>query len=379
MAFASVSVFCVLAGLLSAVANDAANLVEGQVRSARFAQSLPLERISVSTPARPAGSCLGALDMKTFPLVCFLIAASTSVQGADASASKVRHRFLAKDESRSKLHYVDQFDPAKSWSLNLPAKSRDMQLIGNNRLLVSIPNGYHEYELTTRQMAKEVSDPKFAGTMTARRRPDGFTIIGCLLKDRIEFHELDRTDRVTRHAAFPGLNSLRLARLTPEATLLFGGGQQKLVEATLDGRIVREWPMPDANYIYQAMRTPDGRMWVNNGYNVSVDHYDAAGKRIARFGGRPEPQGLFFHFFSGFQVLKNGNVVAATWTGHGPDDSRKGQQLVEFNPTGDVVWTWHDPDRAGTVHGVIILDDLDPSVLNDDCNGVLSAVGAEKR
>ncbi|MFQ3242376.1 MAG: hypothetical protein ACI9A1_001168 [Lentimonas sp.] len=64
-----------------------------------------------------------------------------------------------------------------------------------------------------------------------------------------------------------------------------------------------------------------------------------------------------YYFFSRPFELNNGNIVASHWTGHGQDDSEKGPQLLEFNPEGEVVWSWHDPERGGTIHGVIMLDD----------------------
>lgn len=71
-------------------------------------------------------------------------------------AGEIRHRFLAKDESRSQLLYVDQTDPLKDWVIQLGAKCRDTQLAGKNILLVSSPDGYREYSLADRQMIKEV-------------------------------------------------------------------------------------------------------------------------------------------------------------------------------------------------------------------------------
>ena len=41
---------------------------------------------------------------------------------------------------------------------------------------------------------------------------------------------------------------------------------------------------------------------------------------------------------------------------------------------GQLVWQWHDPARAGSINGVIILDDLDPAVLNEDASSVLRPV-----
>ena len=43
-------------------------------------------------------------------------------------------------------------------------------------------------------------------------------------------------------------------------------------------------------------------------------------------------------------------------------------------PDGKIVWQWHDAGRAGSLHGVIVLDDLDTAVLNDDVSSVLGPV-----
>jgi len=97
---------------------------------------------------------------------------------------------------------------------------------------------------------------------------------------------------------------------------------------------------------------------------------------VQTLGGRQsaEEKTSGYHLFAGFQVLKNGNVVVCNWTGHGPNDSSKGVQIVEYSPANQLVWKWHDPSRAGSVNGAIILDDLDTQVLNDDASSVLGAV-----
>ena len=38
---------------------------------------------------------------------------------------------------------------------------------------------------------------------------------------------------------------------------------------------------------------------------------------------------------------------------------------------GKIVWQWHDPQRAGSIHGVIVLDALDIQRLNSDTSSVL--------
>ena len=73
-------------------------------------------------------------------------------------------------------------------------------------------------------------------------------------------------------------------------------------------------------------------------------------------------------------MLKSGNLVVCNWPGHGADDRTKAPQLLEYAPDGRLVGQWHDVKLAGSLHGIIVLDDLDPDVLNDDTTGELGAV-----
>ena len=75
-------------------------------------------------------------------LTCAL--ALLALPGAWGQDAPVKHRFLAVDESRGKLHYVDEFEPAKGWSITFPARYRDVQLAGGGRVLVSAASGYAE-------------------------------------------------------------------------------------------------------------------------------------------------------------------------------------------------------------------------------------------
>jgi hypothetical protein len=46
--------------------------------------------------------------------------------------------------------------------------------------------------------------------------------------------------------------------------------------------------------------------------------------------------------------------------------------LVEYDPDGKMVWSWDDPSvRPQGMETLIVLDNLDPAVLNDDRDGVL--------
>jgi hypothetical protein len=290
-----------------------------------------------------------------------------------ATANPLRHRFLAVDESRGQLHYVDQLDPTRDWTVKLPAKCRDLQLIGGNQVMLSSPDGYWVYDLGTQKLVKQVADVRFKGAASARRRVDGHTVIGCNLNG-ITVYELDARDQVLRTACFPDLNTFRLLRLTPQGTILFGANEKLVIEATLDGKVTKQVTVPDGRHLYQVLRRPDGHLLVATGYGAYVGELDQAGTVVKRYGGNPPPPGMLYQFFCGMQALKNGDLVVCNWTGHGAQDSEKGDQLLQFDPAGNLVWKWHDAARAGTIHGIIVLDDLDTGVLNDDLNGTLGPV-----
>ena len=73
-----------------------------------------------------------------------------------------------------------------------------------------------------------------------------------------------------------------------------------------------------------------------------------------------------------FQLLPDGNIVLANWQGHGPGFGGSGVQLLEFNPAGEMVWSWSKPDLISSLQGVLVLDGLDSSKLHDERDGIMS-------
>ncbi|MEI7732184.1 MAG: hypothetical protein WCO56_21595 [Verrucomicrobiota bacterium] len=283
-------------------------------------------------------------------------------------AAEIRHRFLAKDESRAQLLLVDQYDPSKNWTIKLTGKGRDLQLTGKNVILLSSPDGYWEYDLTDRKLLKEVKG--YPGTMSARRQPDGHTLLACAQKE-VTVYELSATDQVLRKVIFP-VPTTRVIRQTPQNTILFGCKSQ-FFEGDLSGKILKTFTLPAGSWVYQALREPNGHWLVSGGYNPTLFELDPEGNILNTIGGKENPEAKVhgYNFFGAMQRLRNGDIVVCNWTGHGANDSAKGAQLLQFDKSGRVVWKWHDSMLAGSIHGVIILDDLDPTVLNDDVTSVL--------
>ncbi|GHT09680.1 hypothetical protein FACS1894170_00640 [Planctomycetales bacterium] len=275
---------------------------------------------------------------------------------------------LLLDESRGQLLYVDQTDASKNWIYTEPngtGRVWDMQLIGDNKLLIAATDfgGFREIDLTTRKVVREVINDSYKPTRSAVRFPDGRTVLG-IDKKNSQLAVLDKDGKETKLIDLPS-RGIRLARRTLRNTLLVGS-QNDVIEVTTDGETVKKISVPNAKYNYQTLELRSGNWLVASGYGCQILELTADGKVVRAFGGNPAPVGLFYLFYSKFQVLPSGHIVVATWTGHGAKDSDKGQQVVEFDEDGKVVWTWHAPKLAGSINGVMILDHLDTQNFSEE-------------
>jgi hypothetical protein len=152
------------------------------------------------------------------------------------------------------------------------------------------------------------------------------------------------------------------------------------MEFDTDGQVIHRVPFkvsedlrPAKRSGYQIVKKSNGNYLVSTCYAVSIAEVDSSGTVIRQFGGvnTPEAKAMNWIAFCGFQVLSNGHTVTTTWNGHGADDSRAGPQLIEFDKKGNIVWQWHDPDRAGSILAVIVLDQLDTERLLQENGHVL--------
>ena len=120
---------------------------------------------------------------------------------------------------------------------------------------------------------------------------------------------------------------------------------------------------------------PGGNMFVSAGYGAFLVELDAEGSIVRKFGGKQQvPTEVNPFFYAMFQMLPNGHVVQANWQGHGEGLGAKGVQLLEFNPRGEIVWSWSQADLISSLQGVLVLDDLDTARLHDERRGILEPI-----
>ncbi len=292
-----------------------------------------------------------------------LILSCMAVCSYSAFAGDIKHKFLATDESGNQLLYVDEFNPANDWTIPLQG-NRDICLVSPERCLVSVPGGYREYEIKTGKMIKEMILPRMKDvkgrggrSWSMVRRPDGRTFVGY----RDSIFELDENDKVVREIKTSAGGYFRLLRMSKEGHFLFTSGATKIKEVDNNGKLVKEvdivQSVSDAKKPYFADRLDNGHTLVSTGYGASLLEFDQDWKLVMTLGGRGKIPGVDFTFFFGqVQRLNNGNYMIAHWTGHKKEDSKKAPQVLEMTKDGKVVWKWHHPERAGSVHGIAVIE-----------------------
>ena len=312
-------------------------------------------------------------------------ASGKDVAAADAYVVGNPRRVLLSDEGNRRVLLVDLQNPSSAvWSRQLGDLTkygdsmRDIQLVGGDRVAVSVAKGYVELDIKTGEIKKEVTS--FDGVESLRRLPSGNTILGANANGGVTLQELDSQDapEAGHKVTFTNFTGgLRLFRRTPKGTFLIGVGAQ-LAEVNWDKQTLWEMDIPDGNWVFQGLRLTDTTIAVASGYGAAILIIDIATKKVlTTIGGKAQPDAATIvpNFYGGFQILPNGHFVVTNWEGHGGGNGSKGLQLLEYDPSGTLVWKWkQDPTLVSSLHGVIVLDGLDTTKLHDDVNGVLAPV-----
>lgn len=308
--------------------------------------------------------------------------AAKDASTADAADPGHPRRVILVDEGNTRIHLMDlQNSSASVWTKQFTA-FRDIQLVGGDRLAVSIAEGYVELDINTGATKKEFKGLSSIETM--RRLPNGNTVFGGNSDGGITIQELDSQDKpVPGHkVTFTGANygPLRLLRRTPNGTFLIGFGTEdnELAEVNWDKQVLWRMAPPNAKHTYQGLRMSDGTIAISAGYAAAIYLVDPAEKKVlATLGGKSQPEAATIkpNFYAGFQILKNGNFVVTNWQAHGAGHGNEGIQLLEYDRTGLLVWKWKQTASVvSSLHGVLVIDGLDTSKLHDDVNGVLGPV-----
>jgi hypothetical protein len=273
-----------------------------------------------------------------------------------------KRRMLLRDEGDPHVHLVDLGNPANNWSHPSGGPwSHGLQLIGNNQVLGGRIEGYEVFDLTDGHTIKVVST--FPNSMSAYRMANGETM---LTRSGTVLTFLGKDDQPTHQIAYPGFGFVRMARPTRNGTFLVPSNTT-LFEGDATGKVLWKTQVNGWSQIFEPLLMADGNVLVSTGFGASCDVVDKTTHMVTkRFGTKTMPDAATFHdnFFGEFEILPNGNIITANWQGHGPDLGSTGIQVIEFSPTGEVVWFYkQDPNLFSSIEGVMVLDGKDPRLL----------------
>jgi len=294
------------------------------------------------------------------------------------------HAFIMADEPLRKILFVNLDNPSTNWELSMPGGARDLQLIGDGRVMVGTldgPGGYHEVDIATGKILKSVLG--FGAVGSVQRLKNGNTLLmgeGLNNSPGTVVLEVDPNKVIKNKYVFKDLRGGRMIRRTRAGTFLVGTGQagkdgkDAMVEVDRTGKELlrlqnNDWPA------HMALRMPNGDTVVASGHGKTLMIFDKRGMLKTTLGGPsgPDADAVRPNYSGQFSVLPNGNFLMTNWQGHETTHGRDGRQIIEYDASGKLVWWWKQQNEAkiSSIHSVLVLDNLDLNQAYDDTNGML--------
>jgi hypothetical protein len=250
------------------------------------------------------------------------------------------HEFIAGDNSRNLVIYVNEFQTSESWRTNVgdtgANSPRSIEIVSNSRaksqraVLVSLNKGYGEFDLVDGALVGRVSN--LSGVRGAWRMPDGNTLLA--MNDNLVL--VSQSGGQIR--SFPlsladGANST-VSRNPVDGTFWVAGANA-VYQLGPDASTI-QW-MASGVGGTAAWPRPGGGAYVTTGGSATLLEINGDGRVVSIVGDKvlyPE-----LDFFAGFQVLPNGNFLIANWLGHVVTPGER-PHLVELTSRNQLVWKW---------------------------------------
>ena len=308
------------------------------------------------------------MTLLTLALAAMALAGSENFRRSVDREDDVRRRLVLADESRAFLHYYDSAYPSKGFKVALKKPLWDLKPLGGDRFRTVCHGGYQVTDLKERKVVEEFAYPGFKVNMATAvcDLKDGGFVFSVNPQDAekgkaIHFYEFGADRKLRRILRMPGYFYAR--SMTPgrdgEWLIAHEKGFAR-IRLPKDGEaveIVRNYPQPTGRNLFAVVpaRTDDGYL-AGCGYGGGLVRFDAAGKAVSQWF-VPTDTGKESRFYGQVEERADGSVYLAHWTGHGADDSFKGVQAAQFDPSGKVIWTLDSPDRFGSISGIIVLEE----------------------
>lgn len=286
-----------------------------------------------------------------------------NIDNLNYTIGTTRHILYMVDNGFNKLLFLNQKDPTKNWTVSIPAGSRDLQLIANNKILVSHGNGAAEYDRTTG--AKGWSISTYTGVSTARRLTNGNTLLGWSTAAsgstpaKVILSEVTSSRTEVARITINNITNFRLARrLSNGHTLITGDtnndSKWKVWEVDATGAIIWQKLLGGKGYVANRLSNGDTQATICDTDNKLLQ-LSTTGSIVKYWGGNAKHPNAELRKFSGYSIVPaNGNILQANWLGDGKIGT--GPHAVEFDANNSLVWSWKDFTAAQTVTNLLVIE-----------------------
>ncbi len=282
---------------------------------------------------------------------------------------RAHRRFILADESRARLHMWDSADSNACFSVAVDKPVWDLKSVGDSRYRIVCHGGFMVVDMSSRKVVDQFIDkslfPDWSATAVCDL-PDGGFAVSCNPVSSPDcgkciYVKVFSTDRkLLSVVRFEGFHNARsMVRLADGSFLLShesGFLRGRLPANGANGQILMNYPQPAGRNLFAVIPDRAGTgFWAGTGYGAELVRFSEDGTIRSTWRAR-QRAGLENVFYGQAEEMSNGHVYQCNWTGHGGDDSRRGWQVVEFDADGHSIWHLYDPERFGSISGIVVLE-----------------------
>jgi hypothetical protein len=289
--------------------------------------------------------------------------------GAGGSQTQARE-LIVYDDSNGRLLYLNGVNPALNWTSS-SGEGRDVQLVGNGRVMLSKADGWDEYRVS--DGVKAGGQHGFPGTEDASRLADGNTLLASVSGTSIVLKAVNATGQLQTTVTYPGFSYVRLVRPTVAGSYMVTA-DTVVFEGNAQGKVIWQVSPEGGKHVWKAVRLADGNTAISTGYGATLVIYDSAGKLLKTIGGVAQPNATQIApwFYADFHVMPNGNFFVVNSQADRTMDNSV--QLLEYDSAGTLVWQQKQPQGVRTLEEALVIDGLDTSKLYVEPQGRLVPV-----
>lgn len=258
-------------------------------------------------------------------------------------------QFLAIDAGRQTIALIDTANPRYGWTRSLAKfpHARDIQRIGQNRVLIAYEHGFFELTISSGEIPETCG--RWSQVASAWHLPNGATLVA-----GIDLDGAGGVNIVTLDREYRQVTSIRRAgdyvgsvRPTVSGTFLLCM-RDHILETDRALVTLRTMRAPGFEQPGQVLRLADGSTLASAGGGAFMARFDARGYLAGTFGNASQvPDAVAPAHYTAFQRLTDGRVLVANPGG--------GLQLLEFAADGRYLGGWSDPERVTSLQAMLVI------------------------